>query len=111
MQLSQKTKPAQDKPFLPIRMATNFSLRMQVRDNSKAETNATLVLRLKLEQVSAKVRTGFPKDDEKDYQLTDVWAGILPFAPLQTLKPIDDHRLLKGISLPKSVANYKRPVQ
>ena len=84
---------------------------MQVRVNSKAETNATLVLKLKLEEVSAKVRTGFPKDEEKDYQLTDVWAGILPFAPVQTLKPIDDHRLLKGIPIPKSVSGYQRPVQ
>ena len=67
------------------------------------------MLRLKLEEVSAKVRTGFPKDDEKDYHSTDVWAGILPFAPLQTLQPIDDHRLLEGIPVPKSVSNYKRP--
>ena len=82
---------------------------LQVRENSKAETNSTLVLRLKLEEVSAKVRTGFPKDDAKDYQLTDVWAGILPFAPLQTLNPIDDHKLLPGIAVPRSVSDYKRP--
>lgn len=80
-----------------------------MRANSKAETNATLVLRLKLEEVSAKVRTGFPKDDEKDYQLTDVWAGILPFAPMQTMEPINDERLLDGIQLPKSVSEYRRP--
>lgn len=81
----------------------------QVRANTKAETNATLVLQMKLEEVSAKVRTGFPKDDEKDYALPDVWAGVLPFAPLQTLEPINDERLLDGIQLPKSVSSYKRP--
>lgn len=80
-----------------------------MRPNSKAETNATLVLKLPLEEVSAKVRIGFPKDDEKDYQLTDVWAGILPFAPIQTLEPINDERLIEGIQLPKSVTDYKRP--
>lgn len=83
---------------------------LQVRANSTAETNATLVLRLRLEEVSAKVRTGFPKDDEKDYQLEDVWAGIIPFAPIQTLEPINDERLLEGIPLPRSVTHYKRPV-
>ena len=91
---------------------TNFDVKhmtVQVRPNSNAETNSTLVLKLDLKEVSAKVRTGFPKDEEKDYQLKDVWAGILPFAPLHTLDPIDDERLLKGIPPPESVSHYKRP--
>ncbi len=69
---------------------------MQVRPNSKPELNSTLVLKLDLVEVSAKVRTGGPKDDEKDYQLPDVWAGVLPFAPLAVLPPVDDDRLLPG---------------
>lgn len=43
--------------------------------------HATLLLEL-LEEMSAKVRTGNPKDEEKDYLLPDVWAGMLLFAPL-----------------------------
>jgi len=35
------------------------------------------VLALPLEEVSAKVRTGGPVDDEEDYSLP-VWAGVLP---------------------------------
>jgi hypothetical protein len=84
-------------------------LLMQVRPNSKTELSSTLVLKLDLEEVSAKVRTGGPKDEEKDYQLEDVWAGILPFAPLKALAPIDDVRLIKGIPQPPSVTDYRRP--
>jgi len=80
----------------------------QVRAHSKPELSATLVLRLDLVEVSAKVRTGGPKDDE-DYQLPDVWAGVLPFAPLKALAPIDDDRLLEGIPPPPSVTDYRRP--
>lgn len=82
-----------------------------MRPNSSSELNATLVLALDLSEVSAKVRTGPPKDDEKDYQLPDVWAGVLPFAPQTTLPPIDDDRLLPGIKVPPSVSDYKRPNQ
>ena len=71
---------------------------MQIRPNSKVELNSTLVLALELIEVSAKVRTGHVKDDEKDYRLENVWAGILPFAPLTALQPIDDPRLLPGIA-------------
>lgn len=67
------------------------------------------MLKLDLEEVSAKVRTGGPKDEEKDYKLEDVWAGVLPFAPLKALTPIDDDRLIKGIPQPPSVTDYKRP--
>lgn len=81
----------------------------EVRPNSKTELSSTLVLKLDLEEVSAKVRTGGPKDEEKDYQLEDVWAGILPFAPLKALAPIDDVRLIKGIPQRPSVTDYRRP--
>lgn len=80
----------------------------QIRPHSKVELNSTLVLALQLVEVSAKVRTGHVKDDEKDYRRDDIWAGILPFAPLAALEPIDDPRLLPGIPPAKSVTNYKR---
>ena len=83
---------------------------VQVRGNSKTELSATAVLALDLVEVSAKVRTGMPKDEERDYSLPDVWAGILPFAPLKTLAPIDDDQLIEGIKPPPSVTDYKRPV-
>src|SRR5277367_5136156 len=49
-----------------------------VRIPNDQELKATTVLALPLEEVSAKVRTGGPIDDEEDYALP-VWAGVLPF--------------------------------
>jgi len=48
-----------------------------VRQPTEQELKATTVLALPLEEVSAKVRTGGPVDDEADYTLP-VWAGVLP---------------------------------
>ena len=39
----------------------------------------TLVLRLALDEASAKVRTGGPIDDDEDLALP-IWAGIVPCA-------------------------------
>ncbi|MEX0761371.1 MAG: pyridoxamine 5'-phosphate oxidase family protein [Dehalococcoidia bacterium] len=46
------------------------------RPNSSEFTQTTL-LRLPLDEASAKVRTGPPKDDEEDYALP-TWAGVIP---------------------------------
>src|SRR6202171_6831260 len=48
-----------------------------VRGPSEQEMKATVVLSLPLAEVSAKVRTGPPLDDEDDYEL-GVWAGVIP---------------------------------
>jgi uncharacterized protein len=48
-----------------------------VRQPTDQELKATTVLALPLSEVSAKVRTGGPLDDEADYALP-VWAGVLP---------------------------------
>jgi len=47
------------------------------RPASDGELRATLVLRLPIEEGSAKVRTGAPKDDPEDQDLA-VWAGVVP---------------------------------
>jgi hypothetical protein len=64
-----------------------------VRPPNDGEWKATMVLAFELEEASAKVRTGPPKDDEEDYAL-DVWAGVqplqisrLPLQPDPDLKP------------------------
>jgi hypothetical protein len=49
----------------------------EVRWPSEQEVRATTVLRLPLDEASAKVRTGDPIDDEEDLAL-DCWAGVLP---------------------------------
>jgi nitroimidazol reductase NimA-like FMN-containing flavoprotein (pyridoxamine 5'-phosphate oxidase superfamily) len=57
------------------------------RAANDAELRATLVLRLPIEEGSAKVRTGGPKEDAEDMDLP-VWAGVVPLrlipaAPVQ----------------------------
>jgi nitroimidazol reductase NimA-like FMN-containing flavoprotein (pyridoxamine 5'-phosphate oxidase superfamily) len=48
-----------------------------VRPPSEKELSGTLVLRLPIDEASAKVRTGPPIDDQEDVGL-DVWAGVVP---------------------------------
>ena len=48
-----------------------------VRPPSEKELSGTLVLRLPIDEASAKVRTGPPMDDQEDIGL-DVWAGVVP---------------------------------
>jgi hypothetical protein len=55
------------------------------------EMKSTTVLALPLDEVSAKVRTGGPIDDEEDYALP-IWAGVLPLRP-QFGEPLPDTRL------------------
>ena len=49
------------------------------RPGSKQELKATHVMALEINEASAKIRTGPPKDDKEDMQ-TDFWAGIIPMA-------------------------------
>jgi len=77
-----------------------------LRETTDAELKGTLVLSLPLKEVSAKVRSGPPKDDEADYALP-LWAGVVPLK-LTAGTPIDDPRLPKGIATPGYARNYKR---
>ena len=65
-----------------------------------------MIVALPLDEASAKVRTGPPKDDKPDYDL-DVWAGEVPLT--QTVgTPIDDPKLKAGVPVPDYVAQYSR---
>ena len=75
-----------------------------VREPSRQELKATSVLSLALNEASAKVRTGGPKDDEEDYAVP-VWAGELPFR-IVTATPIADART--SLPAPDYVVEYKR---
>lgn len=66
----------------------------EVRAPNLLEMKQTSVLALPLEEVSAKVRTGGPVDDEEDYALP-IWAGVVPLQQ-QLLTPVDDGRLAEG---------------
>jgi nitroimidazol reductase NimA-like FMN-containing flavoprotein (pyridoxamine 5'-phosphate oxidase superfamily) len=78
----------------------------EARPMTDAELKGTLVVRLSLEEASAKVRTGPPKDDEEDYAL-QVWAGVLPLVTAPDA-PVPDPRLAAGIAVPASVTRYRR---
>lgn len=79
----------------------------QVRPPTENEMKATEVLALKIDEASAKVRTGPPLDDEEDYAL-DTWAGVLPLAPTPGT-PLPDPLLREGIAMPEHVSAYRRP--
>jgi nitroimidazol reductase NimA-like FMN-containing flavoprotein (pyridoxamine 5'-phosphate oxidase superfamily) len=79
----------------------------EVREPSAKELAGTLVLRLPIEEASAKVRTGPPLDDEEDYAL-ECWAGVLPLR-LTPGTPVPDPRMPAGRPLPASVVGYARP--
>jgi len=79
---------------------------VDVRAADAQELKATSVLRLDLEEASAKIRRGPPIDAEEDYALT-CWAGVLPLQ-LTAGHPIDDPRLEFGTPVPSAVATYRR---
>jgi uncharacterized protein len=70
-----------------------------VRKPTAQELKATAVLKLPIEEASAKIRTGPPLDDEEDYAL-NVWAGVLPLA-IRAGEPVADPRLAPGAKVPK----------
>jgi nitroimidazol reductase NimA-like FMN-containing flavoprotein (pyridoxamine 5'-phosphate oxidase superfamily) len=67
----------------------------EVRQPTEQELKSTTVLALALDEVSAKVRTGGPIDDEEDYALP-VWAGVIPLR-IEAGDPVPDTRLLESI--------------
>jgi hypothetical protein len=79
----------------------------QCRPPSEKEMRATLVLRLAIDEASAKIRTGPPLDDDEDYGLP-FWAGELPMRTA-LLPAISDPRLASGIPVPAHVSGYRRP--
>jgi nitroimidazol reductase NimA-like FMN-containing flavoprotein (pyridoxamine 5'-phosphate oxidase superfamily) len=78
----------------------------EVRQPNDQELKATTVLSLPLEEVSAKVRTGPPLDDEEDYFL-NVWAGVLPLK-LVAEEPVRDPLLKTGIEPSPGLYKYSR---
>lgn len=77
------------------------------RQPTAQELKATTVLRLDIDEASAKVRSGGPLEDDADFALPH-WAGVLPFS-LVPGAPVPDDRLSSGIALPAYLAPYRRP--
>jgi nitroimidazol reductase NimA-like FMN-containing flavoprotein (pyridoxamine 5'-phosphate oxidase superfamily) len=77
-----------------------------VRGPSRKELLATTVLRLPLENVSVKTRTGPPADDQPDLGLP-YWAGVLPLSSVPGIpEPAPD--LPGSIPTPAHVTGWER---
>ena len=75
-----------------------------LRPMTDQEAKATTVFSMPIDEGSAKVRTGYPVDDDEDYSLP-IWAGVLPIS--QTLHaPKADPKNLAGLEVPKHVRDY-----
>ena len=76
------------------------------RQPNEKELKQTLVMRLPIEEFSAKVRQGPPIDDEEDYAFP-TWAGVIP---LETVAgaPINDPRLDPNTPVPVYARAYSR---
>ena len=81
----------------------------ELREPNDLELKQTMVLTLPLKEVSAKVRTGPPVDEEEDYA-APVWAGVVPIIT-QIGEAIPDGRLLpnaKSLEPSRFAAAQKR---
>jgi len=67
----------------------------EVRPPTEQELKGTSVLAVPLDEVSAKVRSGPPIDDDEDYALP-IWAGVVPVR-MQTGEPVSDGRVPPGV--------------
>jgi nitroimidazol reductase NimA-like FMN-containing flavoprotein (pyridoxamine 5'-phosphate oxidase superfamily) len=77
-----------------------------LRPVTESELKATSVLALPLAEVSAKIRSGPPKDEAEDYALP-IWAGVVPLR-LVASAPVTDPKLPEGIATPEHARNYSR---
>ena len=79
-----------------------------VRQPNERELKATSVLRVPIEEFSAKVRMGPPIDDAEDYSIA-TWAGVVPLE-INAGTPISDPKLDSGFEAPSYVRNYTRQI-
>jgi uncharacterized protein len=77
-----------------------------VRQPNERELKQTSVLKLPIEEFSAKVRSGPAIDDEEDYSFP-TWAGVVPLE-MRAGEPIPDERILEGQKVPVYITNYSR---
>jgi hypothetical protein len=76
------------------------------RQPNERELKATSVLRVAIEEFSAKVRTGPPIDDAEDLAFP-TWAGVLPLE-MKAGEAIRDPKLEPERDVPEYLRNYVR---
>ncbi len=80
--------------LLPLR-------RPGLRSMTAKEVKATMILGMELNEVSAKVRSGPPGDDEEDYALP-IWAGVVPVRQVFDAA-VPCPRLMAGVHEPQHI--------
>lgn len=76
------------------------------REPTSQELKGTAVLRMEIDEATAKVRTGGPVDEPEDYELPH-WAGTVPLLTVAG-EAIPDERLAEGIAEPTYVEELRR---
>lgn len=76
-----------------------------VRKPNEKELNATSVFSLRIDEASAKIRTGPPVDDKEDVNL-NVWAGVLPLKIIAE-EPVRNPDLRDDITLPDYIKHNR----
>ena len=79
----------------------------EARTPTRKELKATSVLRMPLDEVSAKIRSGGPDDGDSPDAELDVWAGHLPLV-VTALDPVPDVGLRPGTVVPPGLRPYRR---
>jgi nitroimidazol reductase NimA-like FMN-containing flavoprotein (pyridoxamine 5'-phosphate oxidase superfamily) len=78
------------------------------RQPTAKELKATAVLKLPLDEASAKIRDGGPDDDGTPDADLDVWAGHIPLV-VAAGAPVPAPGLRAGIPVPPYARRYRRP--
>ena len=74
----------------------------EIRESTKKELAATLLVSMPLTETSIKVRNGPPKEADEDLN-SPVWSGVVPFK-LIAQEPIEGDDVSKTLRKPNSVA-------
>jgi hypothetical protein len=99
-----------DDPAVKLRHLDRFVERLfpertgDIRPSTAQELKATTMVSMEIEEASAKVRVGPPKDDDEDYDL-DCWAGVIPVAQVIGA-PISDPKLKAGVGFPAMLKGF-----
>ncbi len=80
----------------------------EARQPTPKELKATAVLRLPLDEASAKIREGGAGDGDTPDAELDVWAGHVPLV-VTALEPVPEADLRPGIPVPPGLRPYRRP--
>ena len=77
----------------------------ELRRPTDDEMRKTLVIKLPIDEASAKVRTGPPKDEPEDYALP-TWAGVVPLS-IAAGRPVPDPDMTEDLPIPASVIGLR----